>query len=107
MSLNDVDAALVKELSCLAPHGPENRKPIFLFKAVTPLQVEVFGRAKEHTKLIFATKNGPLEAICFFKQPPDFTQVPTALTPLTLLAQAEESWFMNRHQIRLRIVDIV
>ena len=66
-SLDDVDTTLVKELDLLAPYGPENKKPIFLFRQVRPLKVLVFGRAKEHTKLIFETKNGLLEAICFFK----------------------------------------
>ena len=77
-----------------------------MFRSVRPLKVDVFGRGGEHTKLTFDTDRGELEAICFFKQPKDFTTAPVPGEKLDLLAQVEESWFMNRHQIRLIIVDL-
>jgi len=107
LSLNQVDDALIKTLNCLSPYGAENKSPIFLFKSIISARVEGFGRGNEHTKLIFTTGQGQLEAVCFFKQPDDFTKPPIAGEKLNLLAQVEESWFMNRHQIRLKIVDIV
>ena len=106
LSLDQVDDTLIKTLKQLSPYGSENKSPIFLFQSVAPDKVETFGRGNEHTKLIFSTNHGQLEAVCFFKQPNDFTKSPIAEERLNLLAQVEESWFMNRHQIRLRIVDL-
>ena len=75
LSLDQVGSDLVETLKCLAPHGLENKPPIFLFRSVTPLKVDVFGRGGEHTKLTFDTDRGELEAICFFKQPKDLSLI--------------------------------
>lgn len=107
LELSDVDADLFKTLRKLAPFGIGNPKPLFGFKNVTPTSVEVFGKAKEHLKLIFDRPSGQLEAIAFFANTDSYDVVPTAGESMTLLAYAEESFFMNRMQTRLRIVDIV
>ena len=107
LSLNDVNQLIIKELERLAPFGTGNHKPVFAFKNVTPRQVDVFGKTKEHTKIIFDSENGQLEAISFFQKPEDFNKVPTANTPFTLLANVEQSFFMGRRQIRMMIVDII
>lgn len=99
----EVKTALIK----LAPFGVGNPKPLFAFNNVSPRAVDVFGKAKEHLKLIFETDAGQLEAIAFFAQPKDFKNVPTVGTELTLLAHIETSFFMGRSQTRLRIVDIL
>ncbi len=57
--------------------------------------------------MVFDTPRGKLEAIAFFAAPEQFTIKPTVDSPFTLLAHVEESFFMNRVQTRLRIVDIV
>jgi hypothetical protein len=74
---------------------------------VTPKQVEVFGKAKEHTKLLFETDNVRLEAIAFFRLPTQFELEPKINQPCTLIAHVEQSYFMGRHQTRLRIVEVV
>lgn len=99
----EVKTALAK----LAPFGVGNPKPLFAFSNVSPRAVDVFGKAKEHLKLVFETEAGTLEAIAFFAQPTDFKIEPTANTELTLLAHIETSFFMGRSQTRLRIVDIL
>ncbi|MBP6881319.1 MAG: single-stranded-DNA-specific exonuclease RecJ [Candidatus Pacebacteria bacterium] len=107
LRLDDVNELLINELNRLAPYGTGNPKPLFLFKGVTPSAVETFGKAKEHTKLIFNTEYGKLEAIAFFKLPQQFSNEPRVNVPLTLIAHVERSFFLGRSQIRLRIVDIL
>ena len=107
LGLNDVNGTLLRDLALLSPFGVGNPKPLFAFPKVTPVAVEVFGKSKEHTKLIFDTNNGRLEAIAFFRLPEQFEKVPQAGLPGTLIAHVEQSYFMGRHQTRLRIVEVL
>lgn len=107
LSLDEVDETLLTTLRTLAPYGEGNPKPLFRFSGVRPHRVDVFGKAKNHTKLRFNTENGPLDAIAFFKTPEQFEFVPEAGKELTLIAHVEESFFMGRKETRLRLVDII
>jgi single-stranded-DNA-specific exonuclease len=107
LTLEEVNAELVNQLALLAPYGTGNPKPLFAFREVSPQSVELFGKAKEHTKLTFQSKGGRLEAIAFFRTPEQFLKVPQANTAVTVLAHVEQSFFMGRRQIRLRIVEIL
>jgi len=106
-TLDAFTAELLRAQKLCGPYGCENPKPLFWIKNVLPSEVGVFGKAKEHTKLVFATTGVTKEAIAFFRTPEQFSIIPTTKTPLSLLAHLEESYFMNRLQTRLRIVDIV
>lgn len=107
LTLADVNSTLLRTLRTLAPFGEGNPKPLFRFSAVVPERVEIFGKTREHTKLVFQTENKFIDAIAFFTDPTDFTLTPEAGKPCTLIAHVEESYFMSRLQTRLRIVDIV
>jgi single-stranded-DNA-specific exonuclease len=107
LRLDDVNELLLNDLDRLAPYGAGNPKPLFAFLSVTPSMVEKFGKTKEHTKLTFSTERGRLEAIAFFRLPEQFTVAPKTDSKCTLIAHVERSYFMNRPQIRLRIVDII
>jgi single-stranded-DNA-specific exonuclease len=107
ISLEEVFGSLRRELATLAPFGVGNPRPLFAFTHVTPTAVSVFGKANEHTKLSFTVNGRELEAIAFFTTPKSFTRTPLPHIPLTLYAHIEESFFMGRHQLRLRIVDIL
>ncbi|MEY2665050.1 MAG: single-stranded-DNA-specific exonuclease, single-stranded-DNA-specific exonuclease [Candidatus Parcubacteria bacterium] len=107
LTLDDINLRLIEELAILAPYGSGNAKPVFAFKDISPRKVEQFGKAKEHLKLTLETTAGTLEAIAFFAQPGDFQKHPTPDETLTLIAHVERSFFMNRPQIRLRIIDIL
>ncbi len=91
----------------LAPFGVGNPKPLVAFSNVTPTSVSQFGKGKEHLKLLFRTSLHDIEAIAFFATPQQFKKNVQAGDTCTLLAHIEESFFMNRQQIRLRIVDII
>lgn len=107
LTLDEVTHALAKDITLLAPYGSGNRKPLFAFHTVTPRKVEQFGKAQEHLKLQFETSGGQLEAIAFFATSENFTLNPETVTNFTLIGHVEESFFMGRKQIRVRIVDIV
>jgi single-stranded-DNA-specific exonuclease len=107
LTLDDVTPALVAELETLAPFGVGNGKPLFAFKNIVPKTVEQFGKGKEHLKVVYDTLFGTIEAIAFFMNAATCTVPPTRGQPSTLLAHIEQSFFMNRPQIRLRLVDCV
>jgi single-stranded-DNA-specific exonuclease len=107
LGLSDITDALLRSLKTLAPYGEGNPKPLFRFQHIVPALVTVFGKAKDHTKLRFVSGVGPIDAIAFFKTPDQFETVPEVGKPLTLIAHVEESFFMGRKEVRLRIVDII
>jgi single-stranded-DNA-specific exonuclease len=107
LTLDEVSQGLLRAQNQCGPFGCQNRKPLYLIRNVRPVEVVVFGKVKEHTKLIFKTTGIAKEAVAFFKTPEQFAIVPNVETVVSLLAHLEESFFMNRLQTRLRIVDIV
>jgi single-stranded-DNA-specific exonuclease len=107
ISINDINQFFVTELTKLSPFGTGNRKPLFLIKNVTPKSVDIFGKQKDHTKLIFPTENGTLEAITFFQKPDSFTLTPKEGVPCNIVANVEKSFFMGRSQIRVMIIDVL
>lgn len=102
-----LNESLFKTLRSLAPYGMQNPKPLFRITGVVPDAVAIFGKIPEHTKLTFTTGKGSMQAIAFFKKPEAFHVEPKVGTPCTLIAHAEESFFMGRKERRLRIVDIL
>jgi single-stranded-DNA-specific exonuclease len=107
ITLDMITSELLQAQRQCAPFGCENPKPLYLIKQVKPSAVTVFGKGKEHTKLTFATKGLAKEAIAFFRTPEQFSIIPNTEGEYSLLVHLEESFFMNRLQTRLRIVDIV
>lgn len=107
VSLEDVNGTFVQEQASLAPFGVGNPKPLYFFQNVTPTEVFVFGKIKEHTKLQFDTQGMAKEAIAFFTMPEDFKREPKAGEAVDIYAHVEQSFFMGRLQTRLRIIDIV
>ena len=107
LTLEAFSTELLRAQRQCGPYGCENRKPLYLISNVQAKEVVRFGKAKEHTKLTFATTGIVKEAIAFFKTPEQFAIIPTTELPLSLLVHLEESFFMGRLQTRLRIVDIV
>lgn len=105
LRLEEVTAVLVRTLSTFAPFGEGNHKPLFLFRNVVPERAELFGKTKEHSKLIFKTAVGTLNAIAFFRRPEEFKEPLEAGKPCDLIAHVEESTFGGRRERRLRIVE--
>lgn len=107
LELSEVNESLIRKLRTLAPFGEGNPKPMFQFVAVAPTEVIIFGKTKNHTKLLFETEGKRIEAIAFFRLPESFANIPEPKKEVSLIAHVEESYFMGRLQTRLRIVDII
>lgn len=107
LTFADLTDEFWQTLRTLAPYGVGNPKPLFMFSGVVPTQVAVFGKGKEHLKLLFESGRGSIEALAFFKNTGSFKETPETNVPLTLIAHPEESYFGGKIQRRLRIVDII
>jgi single-stranded-DNA-specific exonuclease len=101
----DLSRESIAAMLALGPFGTGNPKPLLQLTNVTLQSVDVFGKSREHTKLLVPTLRGTMEAIAFFKLPAHFTSTPTTETPVSLLVHPEQSYFMGRLQTRLRLVD--
>lgn len=107
LTLEDINQNLLKIHEQLAPFGHSNPKPLYEFKNVTPKEVVLFGKAKDHLKLNFMSLAGPVEAIAFFRTTEGWPKEPMADVPINLIGHVEQSFFMGRMQTRIRIVDIL
>ncbi|MEK7585101.1 MAG: single-stranded-DNA-specific exonuclease RecJ [Patescibacteria group bacterium] len=88
-------------LDQLAPFGVENHKPVFYFPKLPLASKKFFGNGTKHLELTFPHPDlGTVKAIKFF--------VPDGLPQgkeIDLLATLEKSYFRNRPELRLRIID--
>lgn len=108
VSLADVGPKLWETISKFAPFGTGNPKPVLYFSDVLIKSAKNFGKAGNHLEIIFKTDNGSqIKAISFFKT---IEETKASLLPgarVSLKAHLEKSYFMNRPELRLRIVDII
>jgi single-stranded-DNA-specific exonuclease len=108
LQLSQITYRLHDEINKLAPFGIGNRKPVFLFKSVTPASVRRFGKGNEHIELSFESGgNKKVSAISFFGVNNEWADKVKAGQPLDLIASVEKSMFRGRPELRLRVVDII
>ena len=108
LQLRDVNKNTYEAISLLAPFGEGNRKPIFSFPNVTIFSIEQFGKTKEHLKIVFVDESRTfVEAIAWFKTAENYKIPLTNGKTLTLIAYIEESRFLGRTQLRLKIIDFI
>ena len=122
--INDVNPNTWKMIEQCAPFGCDNPKPLFIFRDVPVASFKRFGKTKNHLEITFEktvpsggfsnVRGGDVvRSIVFFKTEDDFPNVTfgggslQAGKEITFLAHIEKSYFMNRPEIRLRIVDIL
>jgi single-stranded-DNA-specific exonuclease len=107
LSLDDVNEASYSQIDKMAPFGVDNPKPLFLFEKVEVESVKIFGKTKNHLELTFKNKKGQkISAIGFFCLPDTWGREIKAKDKIDMVANIEKSFFKNRPEIRLRIVDI-
>lgn len=108
LTIDDVNEKRYSVIEKLAPYGMGNPKPVFLFSGVEIREVSMFGKEKNHLKLIFENSRGQkINAIGFFMEAKDF-KVPVLVgEKINLIATIEQSLFMRRPEIRMRIIDVV
>ena len=106
-SLSEVTPQLFKEISCLAPFGIGNTKPVFRISGSTISSVRTFGRSNNHIEVVLmcARTGVTARAFDFFKTADSFTRAPEAGLNIDLLATIEKDSY--RGGLALRIVDII
>ncbi len=108
LQLRDVNKNTYEAISLLAPYGEGNRKPVFSFPNINIYSIEQFGKTKEHLKIVFVDESRTfVEAIAWFKKAEDYNISLTKGKTLTLIAYIEESRFLGRTQLRLKIIDFI
>ena len=103
LNLSDIGENLWETVSQFAPFGTGNEKPVFKIPNAEIKSLRQFGKENNHLEISLG--NG-VKAISFFATPESY-KLPTSLSSCTLHAHLEKSYFRNRPELRLRIVDIV
>ncbi|KKU20941.1 MAG: Single-stranded-DNA-specific exonuclease recJ [Candidatus Nomurabacteria bacterium GW2011_GWA1_46_11] len=103
INLGDIGENLWETVSQFAPFGMGNQKPIFKIPKAEIKSVKKFGKENNHLEIMF---NGGVKAIAFFSDPASYSVLLTPGTRISLLANLEKSFFRNRPELRLRIVDM-
>src|SRR3989344_3111115 len=105
---DDANENLWRELRELAPFGVGNSKPLFLMENVPVKSVRQFGKDNNHLEISIPNSSGmEMKAVAFFSKPDSFKMLPEPGGQINLVAHLEKSFFQNRPELRLRIVDIV
>lgn len=107
LTLDEVQWDTYREIARLAPFGEGNKKPVFLIRDVPVGSVRMFGKGSEHIELMFQSSGGrDVKAIKFFADKDAFRTVPTEGAKVSLIAHLEASYFLNRPELRLRLLDV-
>ena len=104
---SDIGENLWNTISQFAPFGMGNKKPVFKIPKAEIKSVKKFGKEGNHLEVVFNNGDKEIKAISFFSSPENFN---TALTPgrsVNVFANLEKSYFRNRPELRLRIVNII
>jgi single-stranded-DNA-specific exonuclease len=107
LKVDDLDSNFFKILEGLAPFGVANEKPIFLIQDTEYDRHEMFGKAKEHLKIIFKNSRGrEVPAIKFFDNGKMADKI-SGSKKITIAVIPEESYFMNKKEFRMRVVEVL
>jgi len=106
LSLREVGEKLWKTLSQFAPFGMDNPKPVFNIKTRIK-SVRQFGKENNHLEFVFSEGSKEVKGISFFSSPSSYSVLPTPNSFYTVRVHLENSYFRNRSEIRLRIIDIL
>jgi len=102
ISISDISENLWNTVSQFAPFGMGNEKPIFKIPKAEIKLIRQFGKENNHLELTLAPN---IKAISFFSSPQTY-KLTNLQTSITLLANLEKSYFRDRPELRLRIVNI-
>ena len=110
VSLPIVTNEVYRAIQNFAPFGIANEKPLFMFRRVLVENAKEFGKDKNHLEIVVSHNDGArptkLKAIAFFKTTNDFEQKLAPGMYIDMSAYIEESRYMGKVEMRLRIVDI-
>lgn len=102
ISLSDLNEGLWKTVSQFAPFGVGNEKPVFKIVNAPVKSIRQFGKEGNHLEI---TLSNGMKAISFFSSLESY-KLNAASPSCNLHAHLEKSYFRNRPELRLRIVNI-
>jgi len=110
VTLPIVTNEVYRAIQNFAPFGVANEKPLFVFKRVLVETAKEFGKDKNHLEIVVSHNDGgrpvKLKAIAFFKTTNDFEQKLAPGMHIDLSAYIEESRYMGKVEMRLRIENL-
>ncbi len=107
IELSHIGETLWETISAFGPFGTGNPKPIFEIPKAKIKSAKQFGKENNHLELTFSTEEGKnIKAISFFSSPTSYSVLPTPGISCTITAHLEKSYFRNRPELRLRIIEI-
>ncbi len=110
ISIADVSEGLWNTVSRFAPFGTGNEKPVFKIPQAEIKSVKKFGKEGNHLEVTFGEGSLPagrqVKAISFFSSPESYSFELSPGKKVSLYAHLEKSYFRNRPELRLRIIDI-
>jgi single-stranded-DNA-specific exonuclease len=106
IELDNIGEDLWKTISQLAPFGAGNPKPVFNIPNAEIKSVKTFGKTGDHLEIIFTSARKAVKAISFFSNFDTFGVPLAPMGKVNVEAHLEKSYFRNRPELRLRIVDI-
>jgi single-stranded-DNA-specific exonuclease len=107
ITLSEVSASLLRELSQLAPFGLGNPKPVLRITGAKVAGVRRFGKEQNHIECtLMCTRTGrSMRSFDFFRSPQQFSQLPVEGAETAVLATLERDTF--RGGLALRLVDVL
>ena len=107
VTLPIVTNEVYRAIQNFAPFGVANPKPLFVFRRVLVETAKEFGKDKNHLEIVVSHNSGgkdtKIKAIAFFKTTNDFDQKLAPGMYIDLSAYIEESRYMGKVEMRLRI----
>jgi len=105
--IDDLTWGLFNDLNKLSPFGVENPKPVFVLEKVKIDEIELFGKTKDHQKIIFRNSEGKnINAIKFFVGGDDkYLKLESGQT-IDLIFNLEKSTFGRYPELRLKVVEV-
>lgn len=108
LGVPDINSKTLSQIKPLAPFGAGNPRPVFLLKQVTLVGAKHFGKENNHLEIIIGDDKGKtVKAIKFFAGTHSFERELVKGMTIDLVCTIEESFFVRRPEIRLRILDIL
>jgi single-stranded-DNA-specific exonuclease len=107
VSLKNFGDEMYNAVNILAPFGFEFEKPQFIFQDATLVSFRNFGKEKNHLEIIISNGKKDIKAIQFFKTVESYEGKFVVGESISILGFIEESWFLRKRELRIRIADIV
>lgn len=106
ISINHIDENFIIEQEKLGPFGVGNHRPIFVIENIKIENVVLFGKEKNHLKLIFKKDNGQeMSAIKFFDNNSSLDKKISDGDTINLIFTVDKSYFGYRPELRMKIID--